>query len=180
MAAGLAMSASMTSQASLVINDLSITATNVSFHLTGTVDIVGGFDLDSLFFGFVGSTSWVTSTPVFAGGFSKNSGTYDFNAVGGADSNTWGDYLFTNGPDTLVVGDVIDLNYSIQGTFDLTGLNIMDFKVQAGYDGTSNDFIQSALIAGGVGSLANTVPEPASFGLAGLALAGLLVTRRKK
>ena len=170
---------SIKTNAALVIENLSITSSNVSFDMSGIVDVAGPSELDSFLFGVVGNnTSWI-NTLTSQGSFSKNGGTYDFTSVWGRiNDSDWGTYLFTNGADTIVVGDVVDISYSINGSFNPGLIDANNFVVQAGVysSATHGKIIQAELITGGV----STVPLPATVWLFGSGLLGLIGVARKK
>lgn len=172
-----------TANASLLIDDLSLTTTSLVFNVTGTVDVVGTQNFPNLFFGFVDSRVWHNGV-TGASGFSKNSGDYDFGSVSGAtNSSNFGTYVFTNGTDVLQVGDIVDISYSILGSFNTGVFDANSFVVQAGFSflgGSDNLIVQESLVTGG--TVPSVVPVPAALPLfgTGLAIMGFIGWRRKR
>jgi len=162
-------------QGSLIISNTNLTNTTLSFDVTGVLDFVNISDLDSLFFGDITQINNLFDSISSTGGHSKNSGTYDFDIAGGNPNGAspYGEYLYTNGSDILVIGDVIDISVSWTGTFNTSEFDWSNFVVQAGYTGRPV-FTDRANIAGGV-----LVPEPSAFALLGLGLLGIFWGRRK-
>tara|TARA_Y100001970_G_scaffold119280_1_gene147957 strand:+ start:459 stop:1025 length:567 start_codon:yes stop_codon:yes gene_type:complete len=168
---------SLNANAGLVISDIEITSTSLSFDVTGTLDVVNLYDLDSLFFGDATQTTNLFNSINGTYGLSKNSGTYDFSSTGGSfvEGSYWGEYLFTNGADILVVGDVIDISVSWTGSFNVDQFNWDNFVVQAGHSGNPVFNNVTNQIAGGV-ELEN-VPEPSTLAILGLGIIGLAFRR---
>ena len=163
------------SKASLIISNINLTSTTLSFDVTGILDFVNRIDRDSLFFGDVTQLSNLfNSINTSTVGFSNNSGTYAFNMTGGNSSDVFGKYLYTNGSDFLVIGDFVDISVSWTGIFNVSEFDWSNFVVQAGYHGPSV-FTERANISGGV-----VVPEPSNFALLCLGIASILVGRRNK
>jgi hypothetical protein len=158
-----------------VIDDLTISATDLRFDVTGTVDAVGIWAPVALFFGFLDGRVWHTG--VTGGPASSNGGTYDITGVGGATQNGgYGTYVYTDGSDPMVVGDVVDISYSISGTFDLAVFDEADFLVQAGFNPSE---LGISVISESLTAPLPAVPLPASSLLLLGGLAGLGLMRRK-
>ncbi len=162
------------SQAALMFQNFSLTTTQLSFDLVGTVDSVLCCDTDSFFFGSTDSAAWLLSS---AGGtFTNNSGTYVVTSVGAnPDDLTWGDYAFTNSSSPITVGMTVNFSYVLNGSFAPDTLTT--FVAQAGYDGTYTKILKPENVSARIDI--NQVPAPATLALLGLGLAGLGWSRRK-
>lgn len=160
------------SDAALVISDIELTETTLSFALSGTVDVVGTFGGNQLYIGESSNTSWVASFS--PGSWADNGGTYTFgDAI--VNSTSAGDVAVLTGAATsLSVGDTIDGTFSASGTFDPNATNTDNWIVSAGY--TTPSFVTLPDPGTATGQ---AVPEP-STGLIAMAMMVGLACRRRR
>jgi hypothetical protein len=162
-------------QATLIVTNIDITETSLSFDLLGTVENVGSNDTDSFFIGDPDNTDWILSGLVF-GTWIYNSGTYvpDYGALY---SNGVGDYVYTGGADTIVVGDIVDISFSVFGvSIDLGNVDTTRWIVSAGYNLGYETLPDASAQTGGTVS----VPEPGTLTLLGIGLLGIAASRRRR
>lgn len=160
-------------QADVVITNLVLTETTLSFDIAGTIDAVGANSPDSFFIGEPGNTSWIVSTgaPVH-GVWTSTGGTHA--STNGAVNNlgTNGQYMYTWGGPAMVVGDTVQASFSLTGgSFDPGVVDFSQWIVTAGYD-NAPPLPDAGLATGYV----DVAPEPTSFAV--MCLGMILVSAR--
>ena len=168
----------MAANADLIIQDWVLTDDSLSFDLVGVVDNVGTSDVNSFFIGPDDSINvdWI-NFGLTGGTISQNGGDYSVTNTGAYDTEIFGTYIYTNGPN-IFTGMTVDISISfvLSGLFNSSQLDGMDIYVSAGYNGyPSLPDIDIADLA-----LAQSVPEPGTLALLGIGLAGMGFSRRRK
>lgn len=168
------------------VTDFEITATTVSFVITGTVepgDNSGTYGKDRLYIGVPNFSGWVNASGT--SGFTltnQGSATLDLDpAAVGVSKNVGGDSIrleTASGAD-FAVGDVVNASVTLTGDFTPSAFVADDAIVSMGLTGF-NTFPDPATAVGTVTPPApvQPVPEPAGFGW--IALGGLLLAVRAR
>jgi hypothetical protein len=163
---GLFFLLSLPAQAVLILSNWNITGNTVSFDITGSIPDVplGDTDLNVLYVGEPGNTSWITAdstsrTIINNGGGNTtvrtNTGVYDDNPAG--------DYINfnqTNVFDDWAVGDSIDASFSYSGgTLIGANINPANIIISAGYNAPLTIYPDPSTQVGAI------IPEPGATGL---------------
>ncbi|MFK7788355.1 MAG: PEP-CTERM sorting domain-containing protein [Phycisphaeraceae bacterium] len=157
--------------AAVVISNIELTTTSLSFDLVGTIDdVVGQFSQESLFLGEEGNSDWIGGFAM--GNWDHTSGTFEPNSVLVLSDASAGDrVVIASTNDTLQFGDTIDGTFTLTGgNFDPTKTDTSKWILSAGYN--TFTFPDPTTQTGSV------VPEPTS--LAAIFVGGLLVLRRRR
>lgn len=162
------------SRAGLLISNIELTTTSLSFDLSGTIDdVVGSNNSNILFIGEIGNTDWITTN--FASG--------TWTAV---DSNTQGAFAevlafgsqvnrasisVQNHP--FVAGDEIEGSFSVtDSSFDPTATDTSNWVVSVGHNDVA--FLDATTVTG------SAAPEPTSFALLLASGLGIACRRRRR
>lgn len=169
-----------TANAGVILDDLEITGSSLSFHATGTISSLGSGYHHQLLFGLVDdvTSDWITS-------FDAGSSTWIEGPTNAVSTNSvydlsgsYSDSLLTSGSSSWQIGDQVDIEFNFVGVFNLSNFDINNFGMQAGY--TSGSIVSSTYnLVEGINSTAS-VPEPATLALLSLGLAGIGFSRKKK
>lgn len=167
-----------TANATVILNDFSITETNLTFNVSGTVTTLGSGYNHQILFGLVddGTSDWITSFNAGASSWTDGatnarttSSLYDL-------TGTYSDSLLTAG-DVWQLGDLIDITFDFVGVFNLANFDVNNFGMSVGYSGGS--IVDSNLnLVTGINT--TSVPEPSTIALFAFGLAGLGFAKRKK
>ena len=108
-------------QAGLIVNSLSVTDTEISFDIIGDVDVMGPSFLDQLIIGTTNnSTNWLNSfdlgTTTWSFGGSHTSVTDITNMY--MFVNLFGEAFATQSTQNYHLDDIIDMSWSISGSFN--------------------------------------------------------------
>jgi len=164
--------------ATVVLNNLTITPTNLSFDVVGTVTSQGTTYQHQLMFGLVDDDSdWVISFDQGASSWVSNPGDeHDVNRLYDL-SGGWTDSLLTVG-NYMSIGDNINISFNFVGQFNVDNFDVNNFGMSNGLN-TSCCIVPSELNL--VSSVSTFAAEPAlpvptmsTYGLA-LTILGLLL-----
>lgn len=166
---------SRSTQADVVITNLVMTETTLSFDIAGTIDAVGANNPDSFFIGEPGNTSWIlsTGTPIH-GTWTSTGGTHA--STSGAINNLGanGQYVYSWGGPSMVVSDTVQASFLVTGaSFDPDAVDLSQWIVTVGYD-NAPPLPDAGLVTGYV----DVAPEPTSF--VALCMGMVLVGARRR
>jgi len=176
----------MAANATVVLNNVSITSTNLSFDVVGTITSQGSTYQQQLMFGLVDDASdWLISFDDNASTWVSNPGnehviTYVYDLSG-----VWTDSILTVGTNDMSIGDNIDLSFNFVGQFNVDNFDLNNFGMSNGLN-TSCCIVPSDLNLVSSASGSASAPEPAkpiptmsAYGLALTMLGLLLVASRR-
>jgi len=171
----------MAANATVVLNNLSITPTNLSFDVVGTITSQGSSYQQQLMFGLVDDASdWLVSFDENASTWVSNPGnehvvSYLYSLGGG-----WTDSILTAG-NYMSIGDNINLSFNFVGQFNVNNFDLNNFGMSNGLN-TSCCIVPSELnLVSSVSTLepAKPIPTMSVYGLALIMLSLLLVAGRR-
>lgn len=155
----------------VIITNIELTSTTLSFDIAGTIDRVGPAAQDALFIGDPLNSAWISHTHT-EGVWENHGGTYQPEEAY-TNQNAAGGYVYANKGGTIEVGDSVDASFTFTGgNFDPSATDFSNWIVSAGFNGV--DFI----LPDPAYSTGYVVPEPSSLLVFGLL--GLYATRRRR
>lgn len=166
----------MAANATVVINNLSITSTNLSFDVVGTITSQGSNYQQQLMFGLVDDDSdWLISFDGTTSTWVSNPGNEHVISSVYSLSDGWTDSILTSGT-YMSIGDNIDISFNFVGQFNVGNFDLNNFGMSNGLNTNccivpSDLNLVSSVSAPGS---AKPVPTMSAYGLA-LAMLGLLL-----
>ena len=160
------------SHADVLISNIQLTETSLSFDIAGTIDIVGPTNSDSLYIGDPLNGSW--NLHGFGSGILTNHAGASY-TPGGAytSSNSAGGYVYMDAGGVIQVNDTIDASFSYSGgNFVPSATDTSSWIVSAGWNGDTFILPDPAYATG------YAVPEPS--GLAIFLCVGALAIHRRR
>ena len=166
--------------AGVIIDELSISSTELSFTATGNIDVLGPHFPNQIIFGVLSpSLDWINT-------FDLTTTTWTFGATHTGPSTINDMYMFdstlgrgiaTDGPTDYSLGQIMDIEFSVMGSFNPANFNTSAFGLQVGgINDTAFPYIQARYNLVDEINLAS-VPEPNAIALMGLGLLGFDATR---
>lgn len=119
--------------ATVVLNNVSVTPTNISFDVVGTITSQGSTYQQQLMFGLIdNSDDWLISFDEGASTWVSNPGNeHVINHIYSLDGG-WTDSILTAGTEDLSIGDNINISFSFVGQFNLSNFNLDNFGMSNG------------------------------------------------
>lgn len=170
----------VSSNATVILEDFVITDSNLSFQVTGSVSTLGSGYNHQLLFGLVddSTSDWINS-------FDASSSSWIDGVTNSVTTNSvydlsgsYSDSLLTVGSSDWQIGDIIDITFNFVGDFDLSNFDINNFGMQAGY--TTGSIVDSTYNLVGSVNPRVSIPEPISLSLLVVGLVGIRLSRKSK
>jgi len=166
---------SLSANATVILDDFSITGTNLSFNVSGTASTLGAGAHGQILFGLVddSTTDWITSFDAGASSWVEGaSNAVSIGSVYSLSGSFFSDSLLTISADAWELGDLIDITFNFVGVFNVANFDLNNFGMSVGYSGGS-------IVDSTINLVTSSVPEPSILILLSLGLAGLGLRRRK-
>ena len=159
--------------AAVIVSNIQLTETSLSFDISGTIDVVGPQYNASLFVGDPLNGAWVLHG--FGIGTWTNLGGASYNPPSGyTNSNAAGGYVYTDAGGVIQVNDTVNASFSYSGgNFDPLATDTSTWIVSAGSSSSTFILPDPEYATGYV------VPEPTAFAMVCLA-APILILRRRR
>lgn len=167
---------SQSANATVILNNFTITGTSLSFDVNGTVTTMGTNYQHQLMFGLVDDNAdWISSFD--AGSSSVTAGAANARAINRLYDLTgsWTDSLLTVG-EYWQIGDIIDLSFDFVGVFNVANFDMNNFGMSVGLN-TQYSIVPGDLNLVTAVNGSNSVPEPGILSLVGLGLLGFRLSK---